>query len=368
MSFYEIIKKYRGFNYDKYFEKINDSDILNSINSEKKNIYDFLNMLSPQAIKYLELMALKSNEITRKNFGDTIMLYIPIYVSNYCSNNCIYCGFSVKNKITRKHLSYEEIEREAKEISKTGIKHILMLTGESNKLANFEYIKETAKILKKYFASVSIEVYPLEINEYEELQKIGVYGLTVYQETYNENLYDKVHLSGKKKDYKFRLDCPERGAIAKLNSVTIGPLYGLGNIKEEAFLAGLHAKYLQDKYLETEFAISLPRMNHAEGAIEKINILDDITYVQIMLAYRLFLPKLGINLSTRETSKFRDKLIDLGVTKFSAGSKTSVGAYASENKSTPQFDIVDNRSVLEITTMLKKRGKDIIYKDWEEII
>nr|MBP9597409.1 2-iminoacetate synthase ThiH [Fusobacteriaceae bacterium] len=259
------------------------------------------------------------------------------------------------------------IEVEAIEIAKTGIKHILLLTGEAQGLVDLEYIKNAVKVLKKHFAAVSIEIYPLEEFEYKELQEIGVHGLTIYQETYNEELYDKVHLSGKKKDYNYRLDCPERGAKAKLNSVTIGPLFGLGSIKEEAFFAGLHAKYLQDNYLETEFSVSLPRMNAAEGAISEFNMLDDISYVQIMLAYRLFMPKIGINLSTRETAKFRDKVLNLGVTKFSAGSKTNVGGYSGEEGSTAQFEISDDRSVSEIVTALKSYGRDIIFKDWELI-
>lgn len=367
MSFYNVMEKYKDFDFEEYLNNVTKSMILSSIRSPKKNISDFLNFLSPIAKDYLEDMAVESNKITKQHFGNTVMLYIPIYISNYCTNECVYCGFNKTNHIKRKHLNMEEIEAEAIEIAKTGIKHILMLTGEAEGLVGLEYIKDAIRVLKKHFAAVSIEIYPLEEEEYVELQKLGVHGLTIYQETYDAELYDKVHLSGKKKNYRYRLDCPERGAKAKLNSVTIGTLFGLGTIKEEAFLAGLHAKYLQDKYLETEFSISLPRMNEAEGAIAKYNILDDVTYVQVMLAYRLFMPKVGINLSTRETAEFRDKILNLGVTKFSAGSKTSVGAYVNEEPSTAQFETSDNRSVEEIVTTLKSYGKDIIFKDWELI-
>lgn len=368
MSFFEKLEEYKDFDFDSYFDGINEDTILNSIKKTKKTTRDFLNMLSPKAVNFLEIMAVEANRLTKQHFGNTVMLYIPIYISNYCTNECVYCGFNKKNHIKRKHLNMEEIESEAVEIAKTGIKHILLLTGEAEGLVDLEYIKDAVRILKKHFAAVSIEIYPLEEKEYTELQELGVHGLTIYQETYNAELYDKVHLSGKKKDYHYRLNCPERGAKAKLNSVTIGTLFGLGSIKEEAFFAGLHAKYLQDKYLETEVAISLPRMNSAEGAIEKYNILDDITYVQIMLAYRLFMPKVGINLSTRETAKFRDKVLNLGITKFSAGSKTSVGAYAATEHSTSQFETSDNRSVEEIVKTLKSYGRDIIFKDWELIV
>ena len=367
MSFYDLMEEYKDFDFDSYLSGVSEEAVLDSIKKPKKSTRDFLNMLSPKAIKHLEIMAVEVSKLTKQHFGNTVMLYIPIYISNYCTNECVYCGFNKKNHIHRKHLNMEEIEVEAIEIAKTGIKHILLLTGEAQGLVDLEYIKNAVKVLKKHFAAVSIEIYPLEEFEYKELQEIGVHGLTIYQETYNEELYDKVHLSGKKKDYNYRLDCPERGAKAKLNSVTIGPLFGLGSIKEEAFFAGLHAKYLQDNYLETEFSVSLPRMNAAEGAISEFNMLDDISYVQIMLAYRLFMPKIGINLSTRETAKFRDKVLNLGVTKFSAGSKTNVGGYSGEEGSTAQFEISDDRSVSEIVTALKSYGRDIIFKDWELI-
>lgn len=368
MSFYDLMEDYKDFDFDKYFEGISGDDILHSIKKENKNIKDFLNMLSPKAKDFLEIMAVEGRKLTRQYFGDTVMLYIPLYISNYCTNECVYCGFNKKNHISRKHLNFDEIEEEAKEISKTGIKHILLLTGEAEGLVDLEYIKGAVKILKKYFAAITIEIYPLSTEDYEELQKLGVQGLTIYQETYDKELYERVHLSGKKRDYHWRLDTPERGAMAKLNSVTIGALYGLGDIRKEAFFAGLHGKYLQDKYLETDFSLSLPRMNKAEGAMDAINYLDDSTFVQFMLSYRLFMPKIGLNLSTREKEKFRDKLLHLGVTKFSAGSKTGVGAYTKEDKSTDQFETSDKRSVDEIVSALKSYGKDIIFKDWELIV
>ena len=368
MSFYELMEDYKDFDFDNYFNGLRDEDILYSIKKSKKTVKDFLNLLSPKASKHLEIMALESSRLTRQYFGDTVMLYVPLYISNYCTNECTYCGFNKKNHIERKHLNIEEIEAEAIEISKTGIKHILLLTGEAEGLVDLNYIKNAAKILKKYFAAITIEIYPLDTNEYKELLDLGVSGLTIYQETYDEILYKKVHLSGKKRDYFWRLNTPERGAEAKLNSITLGALYGLGNIQKEAFFAGLHAHYLQNKYLESDFSLSLPRMNKAEGAIETVNFLDDKTFVQFLLAYRLFMPKIGLNISTREKQEFRDKLLNLGITKFSAGSKTGVGAYSSSEKSTDQFETSDKRSVEDIVKTLKSYGKDIIFKDWELIV
>ncbi|MFT7824275.1 MAG: radical SAM protein [Sulfurimonas sp.] len=270
--------------------------------------------------------------------------------------------------MSRKHLNAEEIEKEAIEIAKTGIKHILLLTGEAEGLVSLEYLGEAVEILKRYFASVTIEVYPMEVEHYAFLKEKGVDGLTVYQETYDEKTYKEVHLSGKKADYHFRLDTPERGAMANLRAVNIGPLYGLSDMHKEAFLCGMHVRYLTNKYPHTEFGLSLPRINHSEGDFEAEYQLDDATFVQFMLAFRLFLPRTGINISTREKAEFRDHLLGLGVTKFSAGSKTAVGGYAEEEKSTEQFETSDKRSTEEIVAMVKSRNYQVIYKDWEQMV
>lgn len=368
MSFVNIIENFNKFDFEDYFNNVTDEMILKSIHKDKRDYEDFLNLLSPKAVKFLEQMALKSKEITEQWFGRTISLYLPLYISNYCTNECTYCGFNKTNKIARKHLSLEEIEQEAIEIKKTGIKHILILTGEAEGLVSLEYIADAVSIVKKHFSSVTIEVYPLDVEGYKLLKEKGVDGLTIYQESYDRDIYDKVHISGKKKDYLYRLNTPERGAMADLRVVNIGTLFGLAETKKEAFFAGMHAKYLMDNYLNTEFSISLPRINNAEGDFKAAFPLNDINFVQYLLAYRLFLPRLGINISTREKANFRDKLIDLGVTKFSAGSKTTVGGYLEEDKSTEQFETSDKRSTEEIVAMVKGKNYQVIYKDWEDIV
>jgi len=368
MSFYSEIEKFKSFDMEKYMDELTHEEIEKSIRKEKLTQFDFLNLLSPKAKEHLEEMARVAQKRTIQQFGKTIGLYIPIYISNYCTNECTYCGFNKNNKINRKHLNLQEIEAEAMEIAKTGIKHILLLTGEAEGLVGIDYIEDAVKILKKYFDSVVIEIYPLETKEYEKLGEIGVDGLTVYQEVYDEKIYKSVHLGGKKADYMWRLETPERGAKAGIRSINIGPLFGLGDLVEEAYLAGLHAKYLTDKYLNSEFSISLPRINEAEGGYKSKYILDDTGFVQFILAYRLFLPKAGINISTREIAEFRDNLIGLGVTKLSAGSKTNVGAYSDMEKSTPQFEISDNRSVKETEDAIRARGYQVVHKDWELIV
>ena len=368
MGFYSKIIKWKEFDFNKYFEKVTDEDVESSLYKENLNEYDFLNLLAPIAKNHLEKMAVRAAEIKEQYFGNVISLYMPIYISNYCTNNCSYCGFSKRNHIKRKHQTLEEIEKEAIEIKKEGVEHILMLTGEAPGLVTLDYLKSAVKILKKYFDSVSIEVMPMEEWEYKELKDIGVDGLTVYQETYDEEIYDKCHISGKKKDYYFRLDTPERGAAAGFRTVGIGPLFGLADIRKEAFFAGIHLKYLIDKYLETTFSISLPRINPAEGGFIPPHPLDDINFVQFMTAFRIFQPKVDINISTREVADFRDHLMNMGVTKISVGSKTDVGGYTEKDPSTSQFEISDNRSAKETIEAIIKNGYQPIYKDWQQIL
>ena len=265
-------------------------------------------------------------------------------------------------------MTLKEIEEEAKEIAKTKIEHIILLTGEVKDLSTLQYIKEGVSILKKYFASVSVEVMPLETEEYATLKKVGLDGMTIYQETYNEEVYDKVHLYGKKKDYLFRLGTPERAAEAGLRTVGIGALFGLSNIREEAFFAGLHLQYLIHHYPNTTFGISLPRINPAEGGFQPDHPLDDIQFVQFLTAYRIFQPKADLSVSTREVPEFRDHLLALGVTRISAGSKTDVGGYTNQDASTAQFEISDSRSVEETVAAVERQGFQVIYKDWENLV
>lgn len=367
MSFYSVIKNWENFDFEDYFSKVSPEDIKKTLHKEKLDELDFLNLLSSKAQNFLEDIAQKSYAVTRQHFGNIISLYIPLYVSNYCTNHCVYCGFNKENKIVRKHLSLDEVETELIAISKTGMSHIILLTGEAKGLVNIEYLKGIVKKAAKYFPSVSIEVLPLETNDYEILKESGLDGLTVYQEVYDEEIYDQVHLSGGKKDYLFRLDTPERGGKAGLRNVNIAPLFGLGEIKKEAFFAGMHLKYLTDKYLNTEFGISLPRINEAEGGFKPLHKMDDVAFIQVMMAYRLFQPKAGITVSTRENHEFRNNIMPLGVTKFSAGSKTGVGGYAKEDRSTCQFEISDKSSIKETENAIRERGFQPVYKDWHTI-
>jgi 2-iminoacetate synthase len=368
MSFLHELEKYENFDFEESFNSVTADDVKKSIEKEKPGAFDMLNMRSPAAEEFIEKMAVRAHELTMQYFGGTISLYIPLYISNYCSNSCVYCGFSARNKIPRKMLSLEEIEKEALIIKNTGIKHLLVLTGEAEEKSGFDYVKPAIELLSKHFPSISIEMFPMTVEQYAELKKLGVDGLTVYQEVYDRKTYAEVHPAGRKSDYNWRLECPERGAKSGFRLVNIGALYGLGDVRKEAFLNALHAKYLDDKYPGTEIAVSFPRINHSEGNFKPRHILSDRTFVQLLTAFRIFMPRVGLNVSTREKADFRDNILPLGITRMSAGSKTSVGGYTeSETGNVPQFDISDDRGANEIISMLKEKGFQPVLKDWEQI-
>lgn len=367
MSFYDKYSQYKDFNFDIFFTNITDNDIIRAINKESLNDMDFLALMSPKASKFLELMARKAQKLTIMNFGKVIFMYTPLYLANFCVNQCAYCGFNVKNHISRKILTMDELSFEAEKIASKGIRHILILTGESRKHTPVSYINEAVLHLKNYFKSISIEIYPLEASEYSQLIEAGVDGLTIYQEVYNEETYDRIHISGPKKNYRFRLDTPERACSVGMRSVNIGSLLGLDDVMKEAFFAGIHASYLQNKYLESEISISFPRIRSHVGEFEPKSCVSDSQLVQIILATRLYMPRAGITISTRENATLRDNLMGLGVTKMSAGSSTKVGGYSLEDNSDGQFDIMDERDVDEMRSAIYKKGYQPVFKDWQAI-
>ncbi len=368
MSFYEKYREYQNFNFSDFLDGVTDEDVFRAIDKERLNEFDFLALLSNRAERFLEQTARKSQQLTLQYFGKVIFLFTPLYLANYCVNHCVYCGFNYNNEIVRKKLSLEEVEQEAKTISATGHRHVLVLTGESRQKSPVSYIKECVEVLKRYFTSLSIEVYPLETDEYKVLIDAGVDGFTMFQEVYNENTYQLLHPKGPKHNYRYRLDAPERACQAFMRSVGIGTLMGLDDLVREAFFTGLHAHSLQDKYPDTEISISLPRIRpHAAGRFQPKYEVSDKFLVQVMLAMRLYLPRAGITISTRERAGFRDHLIGLGVTRLSAGSSTEVGGYTLKGKTPGQFAISDERNVGEIKEMLCRKGYQPVFKDWQAV-
>ncbi|QOR36742.1 2-iminoacetate synthase ThiH [Clostridium sp. 'deep sea'] len=367
MSFYKEYLKYKHFVFNTFFSSVTKENVIRSISQHQLSMNDYLNLLSPTAEGLLEQIAQKAHSLTVQNFGKTIQLYTPMYLANYCINKCAYCGFNIGNKIARKQLNMAEIKAEAQSISATGLRHILILTGESNKHTPVSYIVDAVKVLKQYFDSIAIEIYPLTQEEYCRVVEAGVDSLTVYQEVYNETIYDKVHISGPKKNYRFRLDAVERGCLAKMHSVNIGALLGLDDWRKEAFFTGIHANYLQNKYPDVEVGVSLPRLRPHIGSFNSFINIEEKNMVQMMIALRVFMPRVAINISTRESKSFRNNLVPLGVTKMSAGVSTKVGGHSADSTSDSQFEISDNRNVAEMKQYLLSRGYQPVCKDWLQL-
>ena len=368
MSFYTVVEQYKDFDFARFFDQVTDSAVARSLAKEKPGPMDFLTLLSPKAAGFLEPMAHKAHQLTVQYFGRTIQMFIPLYISNHCNNGCAYCGFNHKNPILRRKLTLDEIETEARAIAATGMQHILFLTGEAHHITPMDYLLEAARLLKRHFASVSIEVYPLAVEEYRQLNRAGVDGMTVFQETYNQDVYKRVHLAGKKMDYHWRLGAPERAAQGGMRAVNLGALLGLAEPRSEIFFTGMHALYLENNYLDTEVALSLPRFNEAEGDFQPDYLVNDKTFVQFMTALRIFLPRAGLTISTRESAPFRDRILPLGATRYSAGSCTGVGGYGDiKVEQTPQFEITDDRSVEEVAAAIVAHGYQPVYKDWDLI-
>lgn len=367
MNFYNEYLEYKHLDFPGFFESLTKQDIVKILKKNRITALEYLALLSPCAEDHLEEMAQKAHQLTVLNFGKTILLYTPMYLSNYCTNQCLYCGFSTKNKFSRKQLTLAEVEEEAKDIAGTGLKHLLILTGDAKRIASVEYLKSCVHILRKYFPSIAIEIYALEEEEYRELITAGVDSLTIYQETYNEELYDEIHLKGPKKDYSYRLNAPERACRAGIRSVNIGALLGLDEWRKEAFLTGLHANYLQNTYPDVEISLSIPRLRPHLGSFQPNSIVTDKNMVQFMVAYRLFMPRAGITISTRERAEFRNNVLRLGVTKMSAGSSTVVGGHTVAEKDPGQFEISDVRNVAQMWAAISDLGYQPIFKDWEPV-
>jgi 2-iminoacetate synthase len=368
MSFMDLLNTYSKFDFEGFWSSVSDNHVLRCLARERLGPEDLLILLSPRAADHLEAMAQRARQLTIQHFGRTIQLYIPLYISNFCNSECIYCGFNRRHGIKRRKLTLEEIDIEARKIAATGMHHLLVLTGEAPKVTPLDYLIAAVEILKSYFASISIEIFPLETAEYVQLQKAGVDGVTVYQEVYDRRVYGQVHLAGRKTDYQYRLEAPSRCALAGFRWVNVGALLGLADPRKEAFFTALHAHYLTNRYLQTEISISMPRINPAEGGFQPPFTVDDRTFVQFLTAFRLFLPRAGIPISTRERPDFRDRLMHLGATRFSAGSRTDVGGYTQTDQTNcKQFEISDDRSVPEMVSAIKAGGLQPVYKDWELI-
>jgi 2-iminoacetate synthase len=329
-------------------------------------IKEILNDKSPELT---EGLARRAAKLTQQFFGRTISLYAPLYISNYCSSHCTYCGFHSHHRIKRFKLTNDQLHKEMAYVANNGIENILLLAGESYQATPLSYLRESVDVAKTYFSSISLEVHPMEQEEYRELFLQGVDGITVYQETYDRHCYKEVHVSGKKADYDYRRSTPERAARGGMRNISMGILLGLADVAEDLLVLYEHLRYMEKRFPGVEYSLSFPRLKPIKGKDFAKCEVDDVTFIKIICLTRITFPRVGINLSTRENPKLRDHALELGVTKISAGSNTSVGGYTlkSSEEQDPQFDIEDKRSVQDIVHLLKKRDFDPVLTDWRRI-
>lgn len=338
-----------------------------ALHKEHLSFSDFGALLSPAAEPFLEQMAKRAKTERENHFGNNVLIFTPLYISNYCENQCVYCGFNCKNTITRCKLNAEEIEKEMQAISKTGMREILILTGESRRISGPEYIGEAVKIAKKYFSTIGLEVYPMNTDEYNTLRQCGADFVTVFQETYDLQCYEKMHLDGAKRCFPYRVCSQERALMGGMRGVGFGVLLGLSDFRKDMFAAGIHAALLQNKYPNGEIALSFPRLrpykNHEET---NANNVHETQLLQMMLACRIFLPFASFTISTRERAGFRDNAIALAATKISAGVDVGIGGHNAEQKSKgdAQFEISDSRSLAEIHNAILSKGLQPVYTDY----
>ncbi|MBF0618791.1 MAG: 2-iminoacetate synthase ThiH [Candidatus Omnitrophica bacterium] len=325
-------------------------------------------ILNDPSREQLEALAQHAKDLTRQYFGRAIGLYTPLYISNYCSSHCTYCGFHSHHKIKRVKLTLEEIDTELAAIAATGIQNVLLLTGESPQATPVRYIQDAVVIAKKYFQGIALEVFPMSVDDYRALYAAGADGVTIYQETYDRARYKDVHLGGQKQDYDFRYDAPRRIAAAGMRHISIGILLGLGPLAEDLASLYAHLRDMEQAFPGVEYSLSFPRLRAIKGAPFTPNLIDDITLVKIMALTRTLFPRVGINLSTRESAALRNRMLEICVTRVSAGSKTTVGGYAgTATEGAPQFDINDARSTPEMIEYLKTHGFDPVFTDWRRI-
>jgi 2-iminoacetate synthase len=367
-------------------------EILDNLALRKSELVErFEHLITPKSDQQLEAMAQASSSLTLQNFGRTMRLFAPLYLSNECINNCQYCGFSRDNPILRVTLDVDEVIAEAQHLARQGFRQILLVTGEHPKFAGHDYLAECVRSLAPDFSSISIEVGPMGTEDYVPIVEAGAEGLVVYQETYNRGIYAEMHTAGPKRDFNFRLDCVERGYAAGFRRLGVGALIGLSRWQDEAIALAAHLEYLFKRCWQAQITVSLPRLRPAAGGFHPLFAMTDRELVQLVCALRITFPQLGIVLSTRERASLRDSLTSIGVTMMSAGSHTEPGGYTRQGRAhvhrtvrgrivapeyqdgedelaTGQFAISDERSPAEIATVLRRRGLEPVWKDWDQAL
>lgn len=365
----KVISQMNSYDYNEYTQK----DVKSALEHDTCTVEDFKALLSPAAQPFLEQMAQKARLETRKHFGNTVYLFTPLYIANYCENYCVYCGFNCYNDIKRMKLTYEQIEKEMKIIAQSGMEEILILTGESRGQSSVEYIGEACKLARKYFRMVGLEIYPLNTDEYSYLHQCGADYVTVFQETYDIDKYEKIHLLGHKRVWPYRFDSQERAILGGMRGVGFSALLGLSDFRKDALASALHVYYLQRKYPSAEMSLSCPRLRPIINN-DKINPLDvgEAQLCQILCAYRIFLPFVGITVSSRENARFRNGIVKIAATKISAGVSTGIGDHESKYtgkesdtaEGDEQFEINDSRSLKTMYDEMSNEGLQPVLNDY----
>ncbi len=354
------------------YEKYTAADVRRALQKETIGVEDFKALLSPAAAPFLEEMAARAQVETGKHFGNTVYLFTPLYIANYCENYCIYCGFNCYNDINRKQLNADEIEHEMRVIAESGIEEILMLTGESRAKSDIHYIGEACKLARKYFRNIGLEIYPVNSDEYAYLHECGADYVTVFQETYDSDKYETLHLMGHKRVFPYRFESQERALMGGMRGVGFSALLGLADFRKDALASALHVYYLQRKYPWGEFSLSCPRLRPIINN-DKINPLDvhEKELCQVLCAYRLFLPYVGITVSSREQKHFRDGIVKIAATKVSAGVSTGIGDHeekyhgeSHEDAGDEQFEISDGRSFDQMYDDIEQEGLQPVVNDY----
>ena len=359
----KVIERMEAYDYGKYTEK----EVKEALRHEVCTPEDFEALLSPAALPFLEEIAQKAQSETRKHFGNSMYMFTPLYIANYCENYCIYCGFNCHNKIRRAKLEEEQIEKEMQAIAKTGLQEILILTGESRKMSDVKYIGRACEIARKYFKVIGLEVYPMNTEEYTYLHECGADYVTVFQETYNSGKYETLHRAGHKRIFPYRINSQERAIKGGMRGVGFAALLGLDDFRKDALATGYHAYLLQRKYPHAEIAFSCPRLRPIINN-EKINPKDvhEAQLVQVISAYRIFMPFASITISTRECERVRNNVIKIAATKISAGVSVGIGEHIEENENVgdAQFEISDGRDVKEVYQAIQKEGLQPVMSDY----
>ena len=364
-----VLDQMNSFDYSKYTPQ----DVKAALEHQNCSIEDFKALLSPAAEPFLEQMARRASIDTSKHFGNTVYLFTPLYIANYCENYCVYCGFNCYNHINRMKLNMEQIEKEMKVIAHSGMEEILILTGESRSKSDVKYIGEACKLARKYFRMVGLEIYPVNTDEYRYLHECGADYVTVFQETYDTEKYEKLHLLGHKRVWPYRFDAQERALMGGMRGVAFSALLGLSDFRKDALATALHAYYIQRKYPSAEISLSCPRLRPIINN-DKISPLDvhERQLCQVLCAYRIFLPFVGITVSSRESAEFRNSIVKISATKISAGVSTGIGDHESkyngkdngDAKGDEQFEIDDNRSLDRMYKDISDEGLQPVLNDY----